>query len=141
MSIAYEIQKAGQAALDQIHSTFSGLNDLKNSSDQLLANKTVYANSYSTGNYTTYSRHLGTGDNLTINITVTNPMMISIWCSTGTKNGDIIYSLEGQAWRPLKYDTANVSSYYEIYKPAQLTAGLRFTGSQNFTMSRERLDP
>lgn len=139
MSIAYEIQEAGQAALDQIHSTFSGLNDLKNSSDQLLANKTVYANSYSTGNYTSYSRHLGTGGNLTINITVTHPMMISIWCSTGTKNGDIDYSLEGQNRIILKNDHSNVSSYYEIYKPAQLTAQLRFSGSQNLTMSRERL--
>jgi len=138
MSVAYEIQKAGQAALDQIHSTFSALSDLKNSSDQLLANSTVYANSYSTGNYTTLSQYLNTGELMTYTIGSEYPEMITIKCSTGENNGDIIYKLQDRTGIAIKYDTA-VSSYYEIYKPHTLTAELKFSGTQLFTISRERL--
>lgn len=138
MAIAYEIQKAGQAVLEQIHSTFSALSDLKNSSDRLLANSTVYANSYSTGNYTTFSQHLYTGGRMTYTIGSEYPEIITIYCSTGKGNGDIVFKLQNQYANPVKFDTA-VSSYYELYKPFQITAEIRFSGSQSFTISRERL--
>ena len=138
MSISYEIQKAGQAALDQIHSTFSGLSDLKNASDQLLVNKTIYANSYSTGNYTAFSQYLSTNERMTYTMGSQYPEMITIMCSSGEKNGDIVYKLQDQRADALKYST-NVSTYYEIYKPHTKTAELRFTGDQCFTISRERL--
>lgn len=138
MAIAYEIQKAGQAALDQIHSTFSALSDLKNRSDRLLANSTVYANSYSKGNYTTFSQHLYAGGRMTYTIGGEYPEMITIYCTTGAGNGDIDFKLQDQYANVLKYNTA-VSSYYELYKPFRITAELRFSGSQSFTISRERL--
>lgn len=138
MAIAYEIQKAGQAALDQIHSTFSALSDLKNSSDQLLANKTVYANSYSTGNYTTFSQHLYTGGRMTYTIGGEYPEIITIYCATGKGSGDVVFKLQNQYANAVKFNSG-VSSYYELYKPFQITAEIRFSGSQSFTISRERL--
>lgn len=138
MAIAYEIQKAGQAALDQIHSTFSALSDLKNNSDQLLANKTVYANSYSTGNYTTFSQHLYKGGRMTYTIGGEYPEIITIYCTTGAGTGDIVYKLQDQYANAVKFNS-EVSSYYELYKPFQITAEIRFSGSQSFTISRERL--
>jgi hypothetical protein len=138
MAIAYEIEKAGQAVLDQIHSTFSALSDLKNSSDQLLANKTVYSNTYSTGNYTTFSQHLYSGGRMTYTIGSEYPEIITIHCTTGSGNGDIVFKLQDQYANAVKWETI-ASTYYELYKPYKLTAELRFSGSQSFTISRERL--
>jgi len=137
MAIAYEIQKAGQAALDQIHSTFSALSDLKNSSDQLLANKTVYSNTYSTGNYIVFTQDLYSNDFMTYTIASDYPEMITIKCS-GTTAGTFSYSLQGyRAEWPR--DDINASTYFEIYKPYQVSAVLGFRGPNYLTISRERL--
>lgn len=137
MAIAYEIQKAGQAALDQLHSTFSGLSDLKNSTDQLLANKTVYSNTYSTGNYTTFTQNLYAGGRMTYTIAGDYPEMITVRCSN-TGAGDVAYFLQNETGQWLRADIV-ASTYFEIYKPCTLTAELRFSDLNYLTISRERL--